>query len=103
ARTRPHRPRRTIGPIAQRPRHARPLHRAAASGRVSAFASLAANTPPSIIARSITMAAPMSGTQAPGYYRFKVGDHEVTVLSDGSLALECGMFAGDEAGAEKLL
>src|ERR1700731_1851173 len=49
------------------------------------------------------MAAPMSGTQAPGYYRLKVGDYEVTVLSDGGLALEATLFAGDEPGAEKLL
>jgi glyoxylase-like metal-dependent hydrolase (beta-lactamase superfamily II) len=49
------------------------------------------------------MAAPISGTQAPGYYRIKVGDYEVTVLSDGSLTLDHTLFAGDEAGAEKLL
>ena len=49
------------------------------------------------------MAAPMSGTQAPGYYRIKVGDYEVTVLSDGGLALDANLFAGDEPGAEKLL
>jgi glyoxylase-like metal-dependent hydrolase (beta-lactamase superfamily II) len=49
------------------------------------------------------MAAPFSGTQAPGYYRIKVGDYEVTVLSDGGLALDLALFAGDEAGGEKLL
>jgi glyoxylase-like metal-dependent hydrolase (beta-lactamase superfamily II) len=49
------------------------------------------------------MAAPISGTQAPGYYRIKVGDYEVTVVSDGSLTLDHTLFAGDEAGAEKLL
>src|SRR6202140_2362212 len=49
------------------------------------------------------MAAPISGTQAPGYYRTKVGDYEVTVVSDGSLTLDHTLFAGDEAGAEKLL
>jgi glyoxylase-like metal-dependent hydrolase (beta-lactamase superfamily II) len=49
------------------------------------------------------MPAPMSGTQAPAYYRFKVGDYEVTVLSDGGLALDAALFAGDETGAEKLL
>jgi glyoxylase-like metal-dependent hydrolase (beta-lactamase superfamily II) len=30
-------------------------------------------------------AAPPAGKQAPGYYRFKVGDYEVTVLNDGVL------------------
>jgi glyoxylase-like metal-dependent hydrolase (beta-lactamase superfamily II) len=49
------------------------------------------------------MATPMAGTQAPGFYRIKVGNHEVTVLSDGALTLDPGMFAGDAAGAEKLL
>jgi glyoxylase-like metal-dependent hydrolase (beta-lactamase superfamily II) len=49
------------------------------------------------------MAKPMAGTQAPGFYRIKVGDYEVTVVSDGSLTLDASMFAGDAAGAEKLL
>jgi glyoxylase-like metal-dependent hydrolase (beta-lactamase superfamily II) len=49
------------------------------------------------------MAAPFAGTQAPGYFRLKVGDHEVTVLSDGGLTLDAVLFAGDEAGTEKLL
>ena len=30
------------------------------------------------------MAAPISGTQAPGYYRIKVGDYEVTQIADGA-------------------
>jgi glyoxylase-like metal-dependent hydrolase (beta-lactamase superfamily II) len=29
-------------------------------------------------------AAPLSGHQAPGFYRFKLGDYEVTILHDGS-------------------
>jgi glyoxylase-like metal-dependent hydrolase (beta-lactamase superfamily II) len=33
-------------------------------------------------------AAPMTGTQAPGFFRFKVGDFEVTALHDGSVAGE---------------
>jgi glyoxylase-like metal-dependent hydrolase (beta-lactamase superfamily II) len=49
------------------------------------------------------MPAPMTGKQAPGFFRLKVGDYEVTVLSDGSLSLETELFAGDKAGAEKLL
>ena len=34
------------------------------------------------------MAMPLAGTQAPGVYRLKVGAFEVTVLSDGNLAIE---------------
>jgi glyoxylase-like metal-dependent hydrolase (beta-lactamase superfamily II) len=49
------------------------------------------------------MTTPFAGTQAPGYYRVKVGTHEVTVLSDGGLTLDATLFAGDEQGAEKLL
>src|ERR671932_1708430 len=29
-------------------------------------------------------AAPPSGRQAPGFYRYKVGSHEVTVVTDGA-------------------
>ena len=32
-------------------------------------------------------AAPILRTQAPGYYRFMLGDFEITALSDGTLAL----------------
>jgi glyoxylase-like metal-dependent hydrolase (beta-lactamase superfamily II) len=47
--------------------------------------------------------APLAGTQVPGIYRFKVGAYEVTVLSDGWLPIETKIFAGDAAGAAKLL
>ncbi|HUI12496.1 MAG TPA: MBL fold metallo-hydrolase [Xanthobacteraceae bacterium] len=49
------------------------------------------------------MAMPLAGTQAPGFYRHKVGAYEVTVLNDGGVALELGLFSGDPAGGEKLL
>jgi glyoxylase-like metal-dependent hydrolase (beta-lactamase superfamily II) len=49
------------------------------------------------------MATPLAGTQAPGFYRHKVGSYEVTVVSDGTLTLDATIFTGDEAGAEKLL
>ena len=49
------------------------------------------------------MVTAFAGTQAPGFYRTKVGAYEVTVLSDGGLALDLTLFAGDEAGGEKLL
>lgn len=32
-------------------------------------------------------AAPMAGTQAPGYYRMMLGDFEITALSDGTIDL----------------
>lgn len=32
-------------------------------------------------------AAPMAGTQAPGYYRMMLGDFEITALSDGTVEL----------------
>lgn len=31
--------------------------------------------------------APLVGKQAPGYYRLKLGDYEITALSDGTVAL----------------
>ena len=49
------------------------------------------------------MATPLAGKQAPGVYRLKVGAFEVTVISDGNLAIDRPMFAGDTAGADKLL
>jgi glyoxylase-like metal-dependent hydrolase (beta-lactamase superfamily II) len=49
------------------------------------------------------MAMALAGKQAPGVYRLKVGNFEVTVLSDGNLAIDRPMFAGDAAGADKLL
>jgi glyoxylase-like metal-dependent hydrolase (beta-lactamase superfamily II) len=33
---------------------------------------------------SVEAAAPLAGKQAPGFYRYKVGSHEVTVVTDGS-------------------
>jgi glyoxylase-like metal-dependent hydrolase (beta-lactamase superfamily II) len=49
------------------------------------------------------MAMALAGKQAPGIYRLKVGAFEVTVLSDGNLAIDRPMFAGDAGGADKLL
>jgi glyoxylase-like metal-dependent hydrolase (beta-lactamase superfamily II) len=49
------------------------------------------------------MAMPQVGTQAPGFYRHKLGGFEVTVVSDGKLTLEHGLFTGDAGGTEKLL
>lgn len=49
------------------------------------------------------MAAPFAGTQAPGLYRHKVGNFEVTVLSDGNLPFDADLFSGDKDRADKLL
>jgi glyoxylase-like metal-dependent hydrolase (beta-lactamase superfamily II) len=49
------------------------------------------------------MATPLAGTQAPGFYRHKVGAYEVTVLNDGGLALDLALYTGDASGGEKLL
>jgi glyoxylase-like metal-dependent hydrolase (beta-lactamase superfamily II) len=47
--------------------------------------------------------APLVGAQVPGVYRLKVGALEVTVLGDGWLPIGTELFAGDRAGAERLL
>jgi glyoxylase-like metal-dependent hydrolase (beta-lactamase superfamily II) len=48
------------------------------------FAGAAAATlVPLATVRPASAAAPVSGKQAPGYYRYKVGSFEVTVVSDG--------------------
>ena len=49
------------------------------------------------------MATPHAGAQAPGVHRHKVGTYEFTALSDGNLALEIGLFAGDASRGEKML
>jgi glyoxylase-like metal-dependent hydrolase (beta-lactamase superfamily II) len=49
------------------------------------------------------MAAPFVGVQVPGAYRHKVGEFEITVLSDGNLPLEPTLFTGDQARARQLL
>jgi glyoxylase-like metal-dependent hydrolase (beta-lactamase superfamily II) len=48
----------------------------------SAAVGLAAATPPTALAT-----APMRNTQAPAFYRFKIGSFEATVISDGPLDL----------------
>src|SRR3984885_7191188 len=41
--------------------------------------------------------------QAPGTYRHKVGNFEVTVLSDGNLPFDADLFSGDKDRAGQLL
>lgn len=40
-----------------------------------------------LLPEPLLAAAKMKGSQVPGYYRFRLGDFEITVLSDGSYAL----------------
>jgi glyoxylase-like metal-dependent hydrolase (beta-lactamase superfamily II) len=43
-------------------------------------------------------AAPMAGTSAPGYYRFMLGNFEVTALSDGTVDLPVDQLLHEPAG-----
>src|SRR5437764_13244869 len=51
--------------------------------RRSLLGSAAAVTATSLIAPTVQAAAPAAGKQAPGFYRYKVGDFEVTAFNDG--------------------
>jgi len=48
------------------------------AGTAVVTAAAAAPSPP------VQAAAPAAGKQAPGYYRYKLGDYEVTVVTDGA-------------------
>jgi glyoxylase-like metal-dependent hydrolase (beta-lactamase superfamily II) len=50
----------------------------------TAVASAAAFMTPAALSGSARAAVAPAGKQAPGYYRFKVGDYEVTLLHDGA-------------------
>ena len=52
--------------------------------RRSILAGTAAAVVGSAGATATQAAAPPTGKQAPGVYRYKVGSHEVTVLTDGA-------------------
>src|SRR5262245_53396404 len=48
--------------------------------------------------------APLLGKQVPPYYRFKVGEFEVTALSDGALEIDSALYPkADKAEAQTLL
>ena len=57
-----------------------------------AATALAAAVAPGL-ARSAAAAVPPAGTQAPGYYRLRVGGLEVTALLDGHLEIPPAMFS----------
>lgn len=67
-----------------------------AGGAAGALAAGAAVAPGPILA-----AAPMKGGQVPGFYRFKLGEFEVTVLSDGSYTLSTELL-GTNVPREKV-
>lgn len=54
------------------------------AGSTALAAAGLAGTLPAVPARA---AAPMTGTQAPGFYRYKLGDFEVTAVSDGVVTM----------------
>lgn len=45
-------------------------------------------------------AAKMQGTQVPGFYRFKLGEFEITILSDGSYNLPTDLMAQNQPREE---
>ena len=67
-----------------------------------AATALAAAVAPGL-ARSAAAAVPPAGTQAPGYYRLRVGGLEVTALLDGHLEIPPAMFSLPAAEATELL
>jgi len=50
---------------------------------------------PSVLPRAANAAAPALGKQAPGFYRYKVGSFEITVVTDGVNTFK---FADDHVG-----
>jgi glyoxylase-like metal-dependent hydrolase (beta-lactamase superfamily II) len=51
--------------------------------RAALFGGAAAAIAPAVAGAPAQAAAPIAGQQAPGFYRYKVGDIEVTVVTDG--------------------
>lgn len=66
-----------------------------AGGAASVLAAGGALVPAPALA-----AADKKGTQVPGYYRFKLGDFEITVLSDGAYALPTALLGTNVTIAE---
>jgi glyoxylase-like metal-dependent hydrolase (beta-lactamase superfamily II) len=54
------------------------------SRRTVLAAGAAALTLPPLLAAPARAAVPVSGHQAPGFYRFRLGEYEVTILHDGA-------------------
>jgi hypothetical protein len=47
-------------------------------------AALAATSVPALATRTARAAAPATGKQAPGVYRYKLGSYEITAINDGT-------------------
>ena len=62
-----------------------------------AAAALSTALPPAFLVAPVHAAAPMQKSPAPGFYRMMVGDFEVTVLSDGTVALPMGSLLTNTA------
>ncbi|MFC0220382.1 MBL fold metallo-hydrolase [Pseudochelatococcus lubricantis] len=72
--------------------------------KMSAGMALAAGTVASLPLAAVAR-APVVGTQAPGYYRIKLGDYEITALSDGTVELPLARLYEniEESEAEAIL
>lgn len=68
---------------------------------MTASATIAAASAAPLVSRSAAAAAPQAGGQAPGFYRFKVGTMEVTMVNDGKFQrpLEAGFVRNAELAA----
>jgi hypothetical protein len=78
----------SIGAREQRPFHSHGIQEISMTKitRRAALAAAAAIATGSTLAPApMRAAAPISGKQAPGFYRYKLGDCEVTVVNDGDL------------------
>src|SRR5262245_4172492 len=51
--------------------------------RTALAAAAAAATSPLLVPAPVRAATPISGKQAPGFYRYKLGEYEITVVNDG--------------------
>src|SRR6516164_1880967 len=69
----------------------------AAAGATAAAGALAPFAPPA------QAAAPLAGRQAPGFYRCKVGEFEVTVVNDGARAIPLPAQFVRNVGNEEVL
>ena len=66
----------------------------------TALIALAAGAALGIAPLTVSAAAPMVKTSAPGYYRMMLGDFEVTALSDGTVQLPVAKLLGNTTPAK---
>src|SRR5262249_46564175 len=79
----------------------------AAAGATAAAGALARLAPPAQAAPPLAppaqAAAPLARSQAPGFYRCKVGEFEVTVVNDGARAIPLPAQFVRNVGNEEVL